>query len=102
MTKRNAQDGIVSPDDERPQESAERRNAAETRGHGAKSAAVRERAILALLSENAIGAAAQRCGVNERTLRRWMADDRLWPACERGGSLRRDARPSLRVQDRRA
>jgi hypothetical protein len=30
---------------------------------------------VALLSENTIGAAAQRCNVNERTLRRWMADD---------------------------
>lgn len=45
------------------------------RGHGTKSDATRERAILALLSEASIGAAANRCGVSERTLRRWMTDD---------------------------
>jgi hypothetical protein len=44
-------------------------------GHGSKSDAVRERAILALLSENTLAAAAARCEVNEKTLRRWMADD---------------------------
>jgi hypothetical protein len=44
-------------------------------GHGSKSDAVRERAIVALLSENSITAAADRCEVNEKTLRRWMADD---------------------------
>lgn len=40
-----------------------------------KPEAVREKAILALLSEKTIGAAAKRCGVGERTLRRWMTDD---------------------------
>jgi hypothetical protein len=45
------------------------------RGHGAKSEAIRERAILALLSERSIGAAAQRCAVNERTLRGWLSHD---------------------------
>ena len=44
-------------------------------GHGAKSEAVRERAILALLSEKTLAGSARRCGVNERTLRRWLADD---------------------------
>src|SRR5688572_30109252 len=44
-------------------------------GHGAKSAAVRKRAILALMSEKTIGRAAAKCGVNEKTLRRWMAED---------------------------
>jgi hypothetical protein len=34
-------------------------------GHGAKSAAVRERAILGLLSENSI-TAVERCGRNEK------------------------------------
>ena len=43
--------------------------------HGARSEAVREGAIFALLTEKTIGAAAERCGVNERTLRRWMAHD---------------------------
>jgi transposase-like protein len=56
----------------RPQASADARDSP---GHGAKSDAVRERAILALLSEKSIGAAAQRCGVNERTLRRWLTDE---------------------------
>ena len=39
-------------------------------GHGAKTAAVREQAILALLSEPTIGQAATRCGIGERTLHR--------------------------------
>ena len=43
--------------------------------HGAKSEAVREQAILALLSEATIGRAAKRCGIGERTLRRWLTDD---------------------------
>jgi hypothetical protein len=41
---------------------------------------VRERAIVALLSENTIGAAAERCGLNEKTLRVWMADDEAFKA----------------------
>jgi hypothetical protein len=57
-----------------PQESAEVRATA-NRGHGAKTAAVRERAVVALLSENTISAAADRCGLDEKTLRRWMAND---------------------------
>ena len=52
-----------------------RRAPAITKGHGAKPAAVRERAILALLSERTIGAVARRCGVNESTLRRWLTED---------------------------
>jgi len=36
-----------------------------TAGHGAKPAAVREKAILALLSEPTIGKAAATCGVGE-------------------------------------
>jgi hypothetical protein len=44
-------------------------------GHGAKPAVVRERAILALLSEPTIGKAATTCGVGESTLRRWLAED---------------------------
>jgi hypothetical protein len=75
MTKQNARDAPVSSDGECPQESADGRDAAEAGGHGAKTAPVRERALVALLSENTIGAAAQRCHVSERTLRRWMAED---------------------------
>src|SRR5262245_33936050 len=58
-----------------PQKPAEARMKATRRGHGAKSAEVRERAILALLSENSIGAAADLCSLDEKTLRRWMAND---------------------------
>jgi hypothetical protein len=46
-----------------------------TAGHGAKAQAVRERAILTLLTERTIGKAASKCGVNERTLRRWLSED---------------------------
>ena len=49
-------------------------------GHGRKSEAVHERAILALLSERTIGRAAKRCGVNERTLRRWLTEDATFKA----------------------
>lgn len=52
------------------------------RGHGAKPEAVREQAVLALLSEKTIAAAARRCGVNEKTLRRWMAEDPFKHALE--------------------
>lgn len=61
--------------DARPQKSAEARADGDSPGHGAKSEAVRERAILALLSERTITGAARRCAVNEKTLRRWMAED---------------------------
>lgn len=44
-------------------------------GHGAKSHAVRERAVLALLSERTLTDAADKAQVGERTLRRWMAED---------------------------
>ena len=46
-----------------------------SRGHGAKSGVVRERAILALLSEPTIVKAAAKSGVDESTLRRWIAAD---------------------------
>ena len=44
-------------------------------GHGAKTGAVREKAILALLSEPTIGEAATTAGIGERTLRRWLTED---------------------------
>jgi hypothetical protein len=50
------------------------------RGHGAKDDAIRERAVLALLSEKSIGAAAKRCGLGEKTLRRWMTEDKEFQA----------------------
>ena len=49
-------------------------------GHGAKTAAVREQAILALLSEPTIAQAAARCGIGERTLRRWLTEDAAFQA----------------------
>ena len=49
-------------------------------GHGAKTAAVRERAILALLSEPSITKAAARAGVAEQTLRRWLTEDAAFQA----------------------
>jgi alpha-beta hydrolase superfamily lysophospholipase len=49
-------------------------------GHGAKTAATRERAIVALLSERTIEAAATRAGVDESTLRRWLAKDEAFQA----------------------
>lgn len=56
----------------RQQKSADVREPA---GHGAKSQAVREQAILALLSEKTIAKAAAKCGVNVRTLARWLEND---------------------------
>ena len=61
----------------RPQKSADART---TEGHGAKTSAVRERALLALLSEKTIAKAAKRSGVNEKTLRRWLSDDETFKA----------------------
>ena len=53
------------------------------RGHGAKSAATRERAVLALLSEKTITAAAKKAKVDESTLRRWLSEDEQFQAeCE--------------------
>ena len=45
------------------------------RGHGAKPEAVRERAVLALLSEKTVTNAAKKAGVDESTLRRWLSED---------------------------
>ncbi len=58
--------------EQRPRRSEDARSSGRP---GAKSDAVRERAILALLSEKTLGAAAGKCGVNEKTLRRWLAGD---------------------------
>ncbi len=60
---------------ERPQAASEGRQNRDVAGHGAKTEALRERAILALLSEPTVGAAAKRVAVGERTLRRWMSTD---------------------------
>ncbi|HXG89540.1 MAG TPA: hypothetical protein VNJ02_14520 [Vicinamibacterales bacterium] len=51
-------------------------NAAEVRvGHGRKPLALRERAIVALLTASSIKHAATRAGVNEKTLREWLKCD---------------------------
>ena len=50
------------------------------RGHGAKSQATRERAVLALLSEKTITDAAKKAGVDESTLRRWLSQDEAFQA----------------------
>ncbi len=51
-----------------------------TAGHGAKSQAVRDRAILALLSEKSIPKAAAKCRIGERTLHRWLTSDAAFQA----------------------
>jgi hypothetical protein len=61
----------------RPQLAAGGRETSQ-KGHGAKSEAVREQAILALLSERTITRAAELCGTGERTLRRWLTDDAVF------------------------
>ena len=65
---------------ERPQKPSEVRDSGESAGHGAKTAAVRERAILALLTEKTIKAAAKSCRVDEKTLRRWIHEDEAFKA----------------------
>jgi hypothetical protein len=60
-----------------PQKPADTRS---ERGHGAKSPAVRERAIVALLSERTIADAAAKAGVDESTLRRWLSEDKVFQA----------------------
>ena len=77
-----------------PQEPAEALASGTRNGHGAKSAAVRERAVIALLSENTISAAAQMCGLDEKTLRRWMANDEAFKQ-----DLRRARHSSRRCRD---
>jgi len=71
---RKRQDG---PTARRQQKAADVR---ETAGHGAKSQAVRDRAILALLSEKSIPKAAAKCRIGERTLHRWLTSDAAFQA----------------------
>ena len=51
-----------------------------TAGHGAKSQAVRNKAILALLNEKNIPRAAAKCGVCARTLHKWLSQDEAFQA----------------------
>ena len=66
-TRTNSGGSRRRPGSRSPQVSADVR---EKGGHGAKSEAVRERAIVALLSERTVADAAAKAGVNEKTLRR--------------------------------
>ena len=52
----------------------------ETAGHGAKSQAVRDKPIVALLSENSTAKAAFKSGLSERTLHRWLTSDAAFKA----------------------
>ncbi len=58
-----------------PQTAADGRDSGNSIGHGMKTEAVRDRAVVAMLTEKSVGAAARRSGVGERTLRRWMTED---------------------------
>ena len=59
----------------RPQVAPDGRADGNSTGHGKKAEAVRERAVVALLTEKSVGAAARRCQLGERTLRRWLTED---------------------------
>ena len=59
------------------QTGADQRN---SRGHGAKTAAVREAAIVALLSAPTIVEAAARVGIADSTLRDWLSNDPAFQA----------------------
>ena len=67
----------AGPTARRQQQAADVR---ETAGHGAKSQAVRDRAVLALLSEKSIPQAAAKCRIGERTLHRWLTGDAAFQA----------------------
>ena len=75
MLNRSRCSATAHPDGDGPQKSADVRAGGELPGHGTKSEAVREQAIVALLSAKSVGAAARQCGLNEKTLRRWLSDD---------------------------
>ena len=64
---------------QRPQKAADVRKSA-GQGHGRRSDAMRERAVLALLSERTLALAAEHSGVHERTLRRWLTEDAAFRA----------------------
>lgn len=58
----------------RPHEAPEGLNS-RGKGHGAKTLAQREEAVLALAAGLSIAAAAAKADVGERTLKRWLAED---------------------------
>jgi hypothetical protein len=51
-----------------------------TLGHGSKTDAAKERAVIALLSSRSIAAAAKTAAISEKTLRRWLAGDASFQA----------------------
>ena len=67
--------GTVSPQASRAQIPPEVLRSPKSAGHGAKPAAVRDRAVAALLTSLTIDAAAHEAGIDVRTLRRWLADE---------------------------
>ncbi len=79
MAKKQANGGASrrQPSTRNPQMPADTRS---KRGHGAKSQATRERAVLALLSEKTVTEAAKKAGVDESTLRRWLSQDEAFQA----------------------
>lgn len=62
---------MVKGQEERPDKAETGR---ESRGRNRKRSA-RELAVLALLTEKTLAAAAKRAGIGERTLRRWLTED---------------------------
>ena len=64
----------------RPQKPSGGRDSENKGHHGSKPDAMRDKAILSLLGEKTIGTAALQCGVNERTLRRWLIEDATFKA----------------------
>ncbi len=64
----------------RPTRSRRSQQMSSNRPHGTKSQAVRDQAILALLSEKSVAKAAARCGLSERTLHRWLTGDDAFQA----------------------
>src|SRR5688572_24353073 len=61
----------------RPQNASEGHK---SEGHGRKSAAARESAIVALLTTRTFQEAATAAGVGERTIRRWLTTDSTFQA----------------------
>lgn len=55
-----------------PQDAEDSPPQEERQGHGAKSPAIRERVLVALLCGQSIASAAQAAGINPRTVRTWM------------------------------
>ena len=66
--------GRPRPADE-PQPAPDGPGKGKPNGHGRKSEAARQRAILALIASRSLAEAAKEAGIGHRTLRRWLAED---------------------------